>query len=375
MDRLFDRLSDRTEFELVLRRVAYVARLVGLAWWVALGAVSLVDPELVVLRPAWVVVSIVVALLWAAYTSAMYQVDPSLMTSRATVIVDVVLAAGSIPASRLLAGSEIGLYGGFPFLVVVIAAIRGRPTAWIAATTLAIVSAGQAIASAVMSDLSFTEPVSQIFLYGVGGFISTWVLSTLRTSERAVIEAREGLARSEERSRISAHLHDSVLQTLALIQKSAAKPGDVVALSRRQERELRSWLYGTESDERGGLAESLRLAAADVEERYGLPIDVVTVGDLDDPETVQALVRAGREAMVNAVKHSGADAVSAYAQVDDTAAVLFIRDRGIGFDPEAVTDHHRGIKDSIEGRLRSLGGVAELRTGDRGTEWKLEVEL
>jgi signal transduction histidine kinase len=375
MNRLLDRLDDSSEFELVLRKVAHGSRLVGLAWLVALSVVSLVDGERGADNPQWVVVSIVVAATWAFVTSMLYRVDPGLTTSRLTVGIDVALAALSIPISRFLANSDIGLYGGFPVLVVVIAAIRSRTTALLAAATLAAVSAGLTIAQAITGTGTLTEPLSQIFVYGLGALIATWVLATLRRSEKAVIEAREELARSQERARISAHLHDSVLQTLALIQKSSDRPADVIGLSRRQERELRTWLYGTRPQESHGLAEELRDVAAEVEEHYGVPIDVVAVGDIDRPEIVGPLIQAGREAMVNAAKHSGAASISAFAQVDDRCATVFVRDRGSGFDRSAVGDDRRGIEDSIEGRIRSSGGTAELRTSERGTEWKLEVQL
>jgi signal transduction histidine kinase len=375
MNRLLDRMPDQSEFELVLRRVAHGTRLVGLAWWTALSVVSLVDGERGASNPGWVVVSIVVAVGWGVVTTTLYRRDETLATSRLAVGVDIALAAGSIPVSRILAESDIGLYGGFPILVVVIAAIRSQTTAILAAVILALVSGGTGIVVAITDAGPLTEPVSQVFVYAAGAFIAAWVLATLRRSESAVIEAREELARSEERSRISAHLHDSVLQTLALIQKSSERAADVVGLARRQERELRSWLYGTSEDEGGGLAESLRRAAAEVEERYGVPIDVVAVGDIDRSEVVVPLIQAGREAMVNAAKHSGSASISAFAQVDDGAAAVFVRDRGSGFDRDSVEADRRGIVDSIEGRMRSIGGAAELRTGERGTEWKLEVRL
>ncbi len=348
--------------------------MLGLGWWIALGMVTLFS-EGVADDPGWVIVSIALAAVWAVATSLMYRIDASLGTSRLTVGVDVVLAVFSVLASRFLAVSTVGIYGGFPILVVVIAAIRSPLAAWIAAATLAVTTAGQLIVQAI-SERDFAQPVSQIFVYVAGAFIVTWAVTTLRRSDRAILAAREELARTQERSRISAHLHDSVLQTLALIQRAAERPSEVVALSRRQERELRGWLYGDEGAGEEGLADSLRRTAADVEERYGVPIDVVAVGDSLEQSVVIPLVAAARESMVNASKHSGADSVSVYAEVTDATAVLYVRDRGHGFDPQSIPSDRRGISDSIEKRLEAISGAAILRTSpDRGTEWKLEAPL
>ncbi len=374
MDRLLDRLQERSEFELVLRRVAHGARLLGLGWWIALGMVTLFSDG-VAAEPGWVVVSIALAGVWAVATSLMYRIDASLGTSRLTVGVDIVLAVFAVLASRFLAVSTVGIYGGFPILVVVIAAIRSPLAAWIAAATLSVTTAGQLIVQAI-SEGDFAQPVSQIFVYVAGAFIVTWAVTTLRRSDRAILAAREELARTQERSRISAHLHDSVLQTLALIQRAAERPSDVVALARRQERELRGWLYGEEGAGEEGLGDSLRRTAGDVEERYGVPIDVVAVGDSLDQRVVTPLVAAARESMVNASKHSGTDSVSVYAEVTETMAVLYVRDRGNGFDPKSIPTDRRGISDSIEKRLEAIGGTAILRTSpERGTEWKLEAPL
>jgi signal transduction histidine kinase len=253
-----------------------------------------------------------------------------------------------------------------------VAAISNGTTALVAAAVLAIATGGQLVADAI-SDANVAQPVSQVFLYLASGFISRWAVTTLRRSDEAIRSTRDELSRSEERSRISAHLHDSVLQTLALVQKAADRPGDVVALARRQERELRGWLHG-ESDSEGSVAEALRRAAADVEERYGTQIEVVAVGDSTSRDLVDLLVPAARECMVNAAKHSGADVVSVFAECRTDRVEIFVRDRGIGFVPDTVPQDRRGITDSVKARLARLGGTAELRTDvGRGTEWKLEV--
>ena len=209
-----------------------------------------------------------------------------------------------------------------------------------------------------------------ITLGGIGLIVFPWVRGLLRD----LGDERRERIRSEERAEVAAHLHDSVLQTLALIQRNADKPRELVALARRQERELRSWLYGDRDGDvaRGeSLAASINVVAEEVEDRYGVEVDVVAVGDgpADD-----ALVQATREAAVNAAKHSGAPVVSIYVEVEPEKASVFVRDRGTGFDRGVVDTDRRGIVDSIEGRMARHGGTATVTStvGD-GTEVALEM--
>jgi len=182
-------------------------------------------------------------------------------------------------------------------------------------------------------------------------------------------ERRERI-RSQERAELAAQLHDSVLQTLVLIQRHADDPRSVQGLARGQEREPRSWLY---APARSAACDRLRIAlesvAADVEEAHGVPVDVVVVGDCEVNDRTAALVQAAREAMVNAARHSGASAVSLYAEVEEQRVSLFVRDRGRGFDPAAVPADRFGIAESVVGRMARYGGTAQVssRPGE-GTE-------
>ena len=183
--------------------------------------------------------------------------------------------------------------------------------------------------------------------------------------------------RSQERAEVAAHLHDSVLQTLALVQKRADEPRQVAALARRQERELRAWLSGRPRplpDE--SLTAALQAAAAEVEEAHGVPIEVVGVGDCPLDERAEALVAAAREALVNAAKFAGdAGAVAVYSEVEDERVQVFVHDRGPGFDPGAVPPDRRGVRESIVGRMERHGGRAELRSvAGGGTEVELTME-
>jgi signal transduction histidine kinase len=359
----------------VLQRVAQGARLLGFGWWAALGVFTALANTAE--RPEWVVISIGLALAWMAVSVVSYRADPTLVTSAGMVAGDLVLAGFALTFGTVLSVGTDGttFYGGMPILTVVVAAIRSRRAAWTSAITLATITGGDLTFDAIASR-DVVVPVSQIFVYVLGAFIAIWALDVIRRSDAQIRAAAEALARSQERSRISEHLHDSVLQTLALIQKASDRPPEVVSLARRQERELREWLYGTDRGDGGGLGDLVRRSAADVEDRYGIPVEVVVVGDLVPGPVADAIAGAAREAMVNAAKHSGSSRISVYVEVAADGVRAFIRDRGTGFDPASVAVDRRGISDSIEARMQRAGGRATVRTSpDRGTEWSLEAPL
>jgi signal transduction histidine kinase len=181
--------------------------------------------------------------------------------------------------------------------------------------------------------------------------------------------------RSQERAQLAAHLHDSVLQTLTLMQKRAGDPREVAALARRQERELRDWLAGDQGDQARTLASQLRSTAESIEDDHRVAIDVVVVGDCDLDESAEAVLGAAREALVNAAKHApDAGAIRVYAEIDPAGIELFVRDRGPGFDPASVAPDRRGVRESITGRMERVGGHAEIRSSDgSGTEVGLFV--
>jgi signal transduction histidine kinase len=186
-------------------------------------------------------------------------------------------------------------------------------------------------------------------------------------------QERAGRVRSEERAAVAAHLHDSVLQTLALIQRHADEPQAVSRLARSQERELRAWLYDPKVVREGGTWAGLVAGmVADVEADHAMVVDPVVVGDAPVDEALAALGAATREALVNAAKHSGAPAADLYTEVSDQRVSVFVRDRGKGFDPAEVPPDRRGLRDSVAGRLARLGGTAEVRSAPgEGTEVEL----
>jgi signal transduction histidine kinase len=218
-------------------------------------------------------------------------------------------------------------------------------------------------------------------LGGVALVIAAIVLSLgpwwLRIARDLVLE-RQARVRAEERADIAARVHDSVLQTLALIQRRADDPQKVIQLARLQERELRSWLFEgrapNEVDSDLTFAAGVRQIQQDVEATYGVPVEAVTVGDCELDDNLNALLAAAREATVNAAKWSGASVISMFAEVEPADVSLVVRDRGQGFDPAAVPADRKGLAESIHGRMTRRGGTATVSTAQgEGTKVTLKM--
>jgi signal transduction histidine kinase len=192
---------------------------------------------------------------------------------------------------------------------------------------------------------------------------------------RSLTEERAERIRSQERAEVAAHLHDSVLQTLAMMQRRAGEPGEVAALARRQERELRAWLAGRPAPGQSSrLAGALEAAAAEVEESHGVPVEVVVVGDRELDAAHEAVVAAAREAMTNAAKFGRGSPVDVYAESEGSRTQVFIRDRGPGFDTGSIPPDRRGVRESIRGRMERHGGRARI-TSSPGTGTEVELVL
>jgi signal transduction histidine kinase/phage shock protein PspC (stress-responsive transcriptional regulator) len=250
--------------------------------------------------------------------------------------------------------------GGWPALVRVIVGLGLVGAAF----GIVIAQQGQ------IANLPEVMAMTMLALAGLAIVLAPW----LHRSRSALNQARAEKVRADARADMAAHLHDSVLQTLAMIQRQAEDPKAVQQLARRQERELRNWLYGDELHE-ATLKAALTAAAAEVEDERGVPVELVTVGDCDTSEEIQALVRAAREAMVNAAKHSGAEKIDVYAEVDEESVEVFVRDRGHGFDVDAVAEDRMGVKGSIIDRMARHGGSATIRSAaSNGTEVRLEIK-
>jgi signal transduction histidine kinase len=200
----------------------------------------------------------------------------------------------------------------------------------------------------------------------------------LRIARDLVVE-RQARVRAEERADMAAQVHDSVLQTLALIQRRAGEPQQVIQLARAQERELRAWLFDGRapgSIDRQGMtfAAGVRLIQQEVEAQHRVAVEAVTVGDCELDDDLSALLAAAREATVNAVKWSGAEVVSIFAEVEPAEVSLFVRDRGRGFDPESVPGDRKGLAESVHARMARRGGSAAVRSAQgEGTEVSLTM--
>ncbi|MFB9907140.1 PspC domain-containing protein [Allokutzneria oryzae] len=258
---------------------------------------------------------------------------------------------------------------------------------------VALVVAGLAVFlsnSAGIGQVQFVLLAVITTLIGVAVLTVPWWVRLVRDLN----EERRVRIRTEERAEIAAHLHDSVLQTLALIQKQADTAREVRRLARGQERQLRSWLYGpsgygartrNDADDEDGttgpgfstvpgstLTEAVPAACGEVEDTFAITVQQVVVGDCPVDEKIGALVQAAREAMVNAAKHAGVGEVSVYAEVEEDRVHVFVRDRGKGFDPATVPGDRHGLADSIHGRMERHGGSVRLRTAlGEGTELQL----
>lgn len=248
-----------------------------------------------------------------------------------------------------------------------------RRSWWLVIIGLFMMVAGLAVVIGSLEQLQTLGVLFLAVLVAIGGFAivaGPWIWSLvedLRTERRARI-------RGEEKAEMAAHLHDSVLQTLALIQRTD-DPKKMVTLARSQERELRSWLY----DERGADSQSLRGGLADaanrVEEAHDVPVTVVVAGECSaEGDQLRALIGAATEAMMNAAKHSGADRISVFAECGDESIDIFVTDQGRGFDPEDIDDDRRGVRDSIKARMQRHGGSASIDSEpDVGTEVHLTM--
>ncbi|BCW72359.1 ATP-binding protein [Arthrobacter sp. NicSoilB8] len=310
---------------------------------------------------------------------------------------EILLGAGLLLAAGILIARLVGVDVPLGTLIPVAAILGGAAIAWMQldetrraglvdktkadqaggwarlAAGLALVVAGVLVmvsGSGSWEQTWLALLASVAVLGGVALVLLPWGLKFWRDLETE----RAGRVRATERAEIAAHLHDSVLQTLALIQRRAGNEHDVIRLARAQERELRGWLYRDAGNESGQLSEGIKAAAAEVEDALGHPVEVVTVGDCVMTQRHEALVQASREAMLNAARHGGG-AVSVYLEVTDVAAEVFVKDRGPGFDPDSVPADRLGVRESIIGRMNRHGGTAAIISSPDGTEVRLRLPV
>jgi signal transduction histidine kinase len=244
-------------------------------------------------------------------------------------------------------------------------------------TTVVLIGCGLSVLVTGRHDTDLLPPLGGILLIlaGTAVALGPWWLRIARD----LVAERQARIRAEERADMAARVHDSVLQTLALIQRRATEPQQVIQLARSQERELRAWLFddqtpGTIKGEGVTLAAGIRKIQQDVESQHRIAVDAVTVGDCELDEDLEATLAAAREATVNAAKWSGSDTVSLFAEVEPESVSIFVRDRGRGFDPEAVSADRKGLAESVRARMTRRGGSATIRsTLGEGTEVTLTM--
>ncbi|WP_210384678.1 PspC domain-containing protein [Corynebacterium sp. HMSC055A01] len=291
-----------------------------------------------------------------------------------------------------LAGSAVGVLGvsgaslsvAVPLAVVAIGAVlawlaydRGlnTPVGLVAVAAGAVLVIGGVVVAAVTWESGSGSAIlaTALTLVGFGALVVPLVLKLWRS----LSQEQAAKAVSEERAEIAARLHDSVLQTLALIQKRAGDSREVTRLARAQERELRAWLFDAPSAAPTTCFGALEAACGEVEDLFDMRVSAVTVGeDAELTEAAKLLIQAAREAMVNAGKHAGVDAVDVYAELLAGELSIFVRDRGVGFDVDAIPADRHGIRDSIRARVEGTGGRVRISsTPGEGTEVELAVAL
>jgi len=358
-----------------LNRVVVAFRLVSVVWMGALVTTTLVDDP-GARRPV-VVGTLALAAVWSALT-ATPSVRRRWLTTPAWVAADGVVTLW-ISISPFVASSRDLFFGSYPLSwLLLVAYARGL---WPALTASAVLAAGQVIGSIGREGHTITNTAGDIAVFMVSALVFGWGIDVLRRNDRlrtdalrALEEERRELILANDRAEIAAHLHDSVLQTLALVQQSAADPRRVTALARGQERELRQWIDQIASPHERSFRAALRQAAGEVEDTFLVKVETVVVGDCSTDEGLGAVLHAAREALVNAAKHSGAESVSLYAEVEHDQVMVTVRDRGRGFDPARVPPERRGLADSIIGRMSRHRGTTEVRSSPgEGTEIVLRM--
>lgn len=367
------------ELESTLLWITAAYRVFAAIWLSILGLVVVTGDASDVSRPAIVATTTVGVVLWASLATITAIVRPQVHRTWWFVGADLGLSAWTVIAGTV-AGS-IQFAGGYPLVGAFTAIYAFGLTGGVIG---AVVLTATGLIPVLRQSDTFSQQVANAIAYIFSVGAATGVAAALRSSDqrRAAAEAalaheRNERVRAEEHAEVAAHLHDSVLQTLALIQRDPTATPDIRGLARHQERELREWLFpqrrGADPTD-GGFREALVSVCSEIEDLGGVQIEVVVVGNTSAP--VDPIVRAGREAILNARTHAGVEVVSVYGEVTDTEALVFVKDRGSGFDPDLVTDTRHGVSESIVGRMKRHGGSAEIvSTLGAGTEVRLRLPL
>ena len=357
-----------------LRRVIVGFRLVAIAWMGALVGATLATDEGA--NQLVVGATYGLALAWTGVT-VFHALHPRWFAHPLWVSLDGAVAL-FVSVSPFIAGSHDLFFGGYPLSWLFLVAYAGGP--WPTLVGAALLATGQIVGHLGEAGRTVTRAAGDVGVFAVAALALGWGFSTLRNHDRARTDALQALEveraarqRAHERAEIAAHLHDSVLQTLALIQRDPGDPRRTASLARRQERELREYLDQIASPYTPSLRTELRRAAGEVEDLFLVRVDCVVVGDCAAEGPAAALIPAAREALLNAAKHSGVDTVSLFAEVTPDEVTVTVRDRGRGFEVGPAAPG-RGLAESIVGRLERSGGSATIRsTPGEGTEVDLRI--
>lgn len=351
----------------------------GAAWLVLLAVFVLVEPadEIDPANRMWIVSSAVgIALVWTVVSVVLAYRRPATLTRPPFLVADLAIAVWTAMAPGLV-NTDIFFAGGYPISSpFLIATTRGIGATVVPAMLVAGTSAWEVIGSAS------ARAAETLTINLLAPLVVAWGFGTIKTqdlkrreAEDALAAERTKLALADERAEMAAHLHDSVLQTLALIQRKSPEDRYVTRLARRQERELRAWLNGGPALAAGNtLSRGLIRAAEEVEDEYDVIVEMSTAGDRELDDRSAGVILAAREAMTNAARFAGVDRIYVLSETSGDRIRLVVRDQGAGFDPEGVSEDRRGVRESIVGRLERLGGTATIRSsvGD-GTEVELSI--
>ena len=357
-----------------LARVVVGFRVVGAAWLCILAA-TVVSEEDTTSR-AVVLAAVVTVVVWSGVTWWMAVNRFRLFRSLPWLVADGVVALW-IAASPFVADAQNKFFGGYPMTWVFMAAYIGGVTyALPAGGILAFTQ----IVGAFDPNRPVTSTVGEIAVFVISAVLFGWAVTTLRETDarrhaavRALEDERRERRLADERAEIGAHLHDSVLQTLALIQQDSGEEA-VRNLARAQDRHLRAFIDRMASPYESSFSAELKAASAKVEDERSTIIEVVVVGDCELDSSLTAMVNAATEAMVNGAKYGGGSKVSVFAEVRDGAATVSVRDRGPGFDVGSALASSRGLAQSVIARMERHGGTASIASSpERGTDINLRM--
>lgn len=365
-----DEITEKSER--AMRNLAVFTRIVGWVWMLALVVATLLTDEganqvivigAMLLATVWTVVTI-----WAARNRQLFG-------SLGFVVTDCLVAL-LVGGASYVSGAADLFHGGYLIPSLIVAAYGAHMTGVLIVGFL--ISLEQVATLVAWGN----SPVSSISSLGfiLWGVIFAWLFATIRRTDSArreavgvLVQEREQSARSAERLELANRLHDSVLQTLVVMESEAGNEKRVRSLARKQTRELRLMVQGSEPIGADSLGAAIEGAAASVSELFGVEVSTVCRSDTEASESLLVLVSAAKEAMVNAARHSGADTIHVYSTSEDGLVAIFVRDDGVGFDVDTV-DRGRGLDHSIRERVESLGGdvCIESEPGE-GTEVKVSL--